>query len=83
MKNLVDTRFFVLRGLCREAAQTSADRIGETRSGLSPRGAALASGMVGKKKKCVGGAAEGVRSDPKNYYTVAETQIPGMAVYRK
>jgi len=36
--------------LCREAAQSSADRIGETRSGLSPRAAALMSGTVGRKR---------------------------------
>ena len=51
MKNLVNTRFLHSRGLCRNAAQTSADRIGETRSGLSPRGAALASGKGGRVKK--------------------------------
>ena len=47
MKNIVDTIFFTLRALCRGTAQSSADRIGETRFGLSPRAAALASGMVG------------------------------------
>ena len=40
---------FHSRALCREAAQSSADRIGETRSGLSPRAAALMSGTVGRK----------------------------------
>ena len=50
MKNLVDTRFFTLRGLCRKTAQTSADRIGETRSGLSPCVAALTSGIVGNSE---------------------------------
>ena len=48
-KNPVDTRFSALRGLCRETSQTSSDRIGEsrseTRSGFSPRAAALTSGM--------------------------------------
>ena len=37
VKILADARFFTLRGLCRETAQTSAVRIGETRPGLSPR----------------------------------------------
>ena len=44
VKNIADAIFFALRGLCRETAQASADRIGETRSGLSPHAAALASG---------------------------------------
>jgi hypothetical protein len=32
VKNLVDTRFFTLRALCRETAQSSADPIGENAS---------------------------------------------------
>ena len=40
-------KIFRSRALCRETAQSSADRIGETRSGLSPRAAALMSGMIG------------------------------------
>ena len=47
-KNLVDTRFSALRGLCRETSQTSSDRVGESSSGLSPRVAALMSGMSEK-----------------------------------
>ena len=40
--------------MCRlRAAQSSADRIGETRSGLSPRAAALMSGMHWKSEKTV------------------------------
>ena len=50
VKNIVDTIFFALRALCRGTAQSSADRIEETRFGLSPRAAALASGMVGKSE---------------------------------
>ena len=50
MKKTADAIFFTLRVLCRETAQTSADRIGETRSGLSPRAAALTSGMGGRNE---------------------------------
>jgi len=39
------------RALCRVTAQSSPDCIGETRSGLSPRVAALTSGMVGKSQE--------------------------------
>ena len=55
VKNLVDTRFFTLRALCRETAQSSADPIGEnanfkvlirkTLKCVFLLGAALASGM--------------------------------------
>jgi hypothetical protein len=34
VKNTVDTVFFALRALCRAAAQSSADRIGETLAGF-------------------------------------------------
>ena len=47
-KNITDALFFTLRGVCRETAKTSFDRVGETRSGLSPRDVALARSMVGK-----------------------------------
>ena len=43
-------KIFHSGALCRETAQSSADPIGETRSGLSPRAAALSSGMVGRVK---------------------------------
>lgn len=48
MKNLADASFFTLRASCRETAQSSADRIRETRCGISPRVAALVSGMIGR-----------------------------------
>ena len=46
-------KIFRSRALCRETAQSSANRIGETRSGLSPRAAALMSGMHWKSEKTV------------------------------
>jgi hypothetical protein len=49
VKKMLDSIFFTPE-VC-AGAQTSCDRIGETRSGLSPRVAALASGMVGKCKR--------------------------------
>ena len=50
VKNLADAIFFT-PDVCDEAPQTSCDRIGETLSGLSPRAAALASGVVGKSEE--------------------------------
>ena len=46
--NLVDTRFFTPDVFAAGRQQTSCDPIGETRSGLSPRAAALTSGMAGR-----------------------------------
>lgn len=37
VKDIVDTIFFTIRGLCREAAQTSADPMGQAHSGIFPR----------------------------------------------
>ena len=61
VKNLVDTRFFALRALCRKTAQSSADPIGENanfkaliRKALKCvflLGAALASGMSERVKE--------------------------------
>jgi len=51
VKNLVDTRFFALRALCRAAAQSSVDPSENSPSRNSPQAAALASGMVGRVKK--------------------------------
>ena len=41
---------FHSRALCRGTAQSSSDRIGETRSGLSPHAAALTSGLFVKSE---------------------------------
>ena len=46
----LDSVFFTPK-VCDEAPQTFCDRIGETRSGLSPRVAALSSGIGGRDER--------------------------------
>ena len=41
------------RDLGRETDHASADRVGETRPGISPRGAALARGIIGSMNRFV------------------------------
>jgi len=50
VKKTLDSVFFTPK-VCDEAPQTFCDRIGETRSGLSPRVAALSSGMGGRDER--------------------------------
>ena len=47
---MLDSVFFTPK-VCDEAPQTFCDRIGETRFGLSPRVAALSSGMGGRHER--------------------------------
>ena len=51
VKNIVDTIFFTPNVFATKRLQTSCDRIGETRCGISPCGAAPRSGMVGKDER--------------------------------
>ena len=61
VNNLVDTRFFTPDVFAAGRLQTSRDRIGETRSGISPRAAAPGSGMFGRMNRCCQEAAPAVR----------------------